>query len=152
MTAAVGSAAPDFELSNQHGQTVRLSELRGAPVVLVFYPYAFTGVCSGELTALQQSLDGFTAAGARVLAISTDTMYALRVFAERLGLGFDLLSDFWPHGAVARSYGVFDEELGCALRGSFVLDAGGRITWSVCNAIGDARDIGEHLRAVSAGG
>lgn len=148
MTVPEPVEAPDFALQNQHGQTVRLSELRGTPVVLVFYPYAFTGVCSGELAQLQQSLGGFTAAGARVLAISTDTMYALRVFAEQLGLGFDLLSDFWPHGAVARSYGVFDEERGCAVRGSFVLDADGRVTWSVRNAIGDARDIGEHLRAV----
>lgn len=143
--------APDFTLRNQHGEIVRLSRLRGTPVVLVFYPYAFTGVCSGEMAAVQQALGDFTAAGARVLAVSTDTMYALRVFAEQLGLGFDLLSDFWPHGEVARAYGVFDEELGCAVRGSFVLDAEGRVTWSVRNAIGDARDIGEHLRAVQAG-
>ncbi|GAB3912434.1 peroxiredoxin [Microlunatus endophyticus] len=143
--------APDFALRNQHGEIVRLSDLRGAPVVVVFYPYAFTGVCSGEMTALQQSLGDFTAAGARVLAVSTDTMYALRVFADQLGLGFDLLSDFWPHGEIARAYDVFDDELGCAVRGSFVLDAEGRLTWSVRNAIGDARDIGEHLRAVQAG-
>ncbi|MBO0812460.1 MAG: peroxiredoxin [Microlunatus sp.] len=148
MTVEIGSTAPDFALRNQHGEAVRLNELRGAPAVLVFYPYAFTGVCSGELAALQQSLADFAAAGARVLAISTDTMYALRVFAEQLGLEFDLLSDFWPHGAVARSYGVFDEDLGCAIRGSFVLDADGRVTWSVRNAVTDARDIGEHLSAV----
>lgn len=152
MTPEAGSTARDFELPNQHGQTVRLTELRGAPVVLVFYPYAFTGVCSGELSALQEALADFTAAGARVLAVSTDTMYALRVFGDQLGLGFDLLSDFWPHGGVAKSYGVFDDELGCAVRGSFVLDADGRVTWSVRNAIGDARDIGEHLRAVRGGG
>lgn len=148
---ADGSIAPEFALRNQHGELVQLAGLRGAPAVLVFYPYAFTGVCSGELSALQQSLAAFTSAGARVLAISTDTPYALRVFADQLGLGFDLLSDFWPHGAVARSYGVFDEELGCAVRGSFVLDADGRVSWSVRNAIADARDIDEHLRAVQAG-
>lgn len=146
-----GSLAPDFGLKNQHGEVVRLSDGRGTPKVLVFYPYAFTGVCSGEMTALQQSLAAFTEAGARVLAISTDTMYALRVFADQLGLGFDLLSDFWPHGEVARAYGVFDEELGCAVRGSYVLDADQRVTWSVRNAIADARDIGEHLRAVQSG-
>jgi mycoredoxin-dependent peroxiredoxin len=151
LTLDVGEPAPDFSLPNQHGQTISLSSLRGAPAVLVFYPYAFTGVCSGEISALQDALDEFTAAGARVLAISVDTMYALRVFADRLGVEFDLLSDFWPHGEVARSYGVFDDELGCAIRGSFVLDAGGTITWTVRNAIGDARDIGEHLRAVTAG-
>lgn len=148
---AGGSIAPEFALRNQHGELVRLAGLRGAPAVLVFFPYAFTGVCSGEMSALQQSLAGFTGAGARVLAISTDTPYALRVFADQLGLGFDLLSDFWPHGEVARAYGVFDEELGCAIRGSFVLDADGRVTWSVRNAIAEARDIDEHLRAVQAG-
>lgn len=147
---AEGSVAPDFALRNQHGEVVQLAGLRGVPVLLVFYPYAFTGVCSGELTALQQSLAGFRQAGARVLAISTDTPYALRVFADQLGLGFDLLSDFWPHGEVAKAYGVFDEELGCAVRGSFVLDADGRVTWSVRNAIADARDISQHLRAVQA--
>jgi peroxiredoxin len=147
-SVAVGSPAPDFELRNQHGETVRLSELRGSPVVLVFYPYAFTGVCSSEMAAIQESLADFSAAGARVLAISTDTMYALRVFADQLGLGFELLSDFWPHGAVAASYGVFDQELGCAVRGSFVLDADGTVSWSVRNAIGSARDISEHLAAV----
>ena len=147
-----GSVAPEFALQNQHGEVVRLADLRGAPAVLVFYPYAFTGVCSGEMAALQRSLAGFVEAGARVLAISTDTLYALRVFADQLGLAFDLLSDFWPHGEVARAYGVFDAGRGCAVRGSFVLDADGRVTWSVRNAIADARDIDEHLRAVQAEG
>jgi len=144
--------AAEFALRNQHGEVVRRSELNGAPAVLLFFPYAFTGVCSAELTAVQQSLPGFVEAGARVLAISTDTVYALRVFADQLGLGFDVLSDFWPHGEVAKAYGVFDEELGCAVRGSFVLDADGRVIWSVRNAIADARDIDEHLRVVQAGG
>lgn len=147
-STTLGSIAPEFALQNQHGEVVRLSDLRGALVVLVFYPYAFTGVCSGEMTALQESLPGFVEAGARVLAISTDTMYTVRVFADQLGLGFDLLSDFWPHGEVAKAYGVFDEELGCAVRGSFVLGADGRVTWSVRNAIADPRDIDQHLRAV----
>jgi peroxiredoxin len=150
MSVAVGSPAPDFELRNQHGQIVRLSGLRGSPVVLVFFPYAFTGVCSSELSAVQRSLSDFSAAGARVLALSTDTMYALRVFADQLGLGFELLSDFWPHGSVATRYGVFDQDLGCAVRGSFVIDSEGIIIWSVRNAIGSARDIGEHLDAVRA--
>jgi len=136
-------------LRNQHGETISRADLRGAPALLVFFPYAFSGICSRELAELQEALDDFRAAGARVLAISVDTVYALRTFADQLGLGFDLLSDFWPHGAVASSYGVFDAELGCAIRGSFVLDADGTVAWSVRNEIGSARDIGEHLRAVT---
>ncbi|SDT29075.1 peroxiredoxin [Microlunatus soli] len=146
---SLGAAAPDFSLQDQHGQTISRADLLGAPAVLVFYPYAFSGICSSELGQLQTSMPDFTAAGTRVLAISVDTIFALRTFADQLGLGFSLLSDFWPHGAVARAFGVFDEERGCAVRGSFVLDADGVVRWSVCNEIGAARDIGEHLRAVS---
>jgi len=147
----LGAVAPDFTARNQHGEDVVLSSLRGAPVVLVFYPFAFTGICTGELTGLRDRRADLDAAGARVLAVSTDTMFALRVFDETEHLGFDLLSDHWPHGGIARTYGVFDEEVGCALRGSFVLDADGVITWKTVNRIGEARDIGEHLAALGAG-
>lgn len=148
-SAAVGELAPDFTSDNQHGQPVTLSALRGAPVVLVFYPFAFTGICTGELAEIQQHLDDVRSIGARVLAISTDTMFSLRVFADQQGFEFDLLSDHWPHGAIATAYGIFDADVGCALRGSFVLDAGGFITWKVVNQIGEARDIAEHLVALT---
>lgn len=148
MIQGLDRPAPEFSLQDQHGQTISNTDLRGAPAVLVFYPYAFSGICSSELGELQAASGDFTAAGARVLAISVDTIFALRTFADQLGLGFSLLSDFWPHGAVARSFGVFDEERGCAIRGSFVLDADGIIRWAVRNEIGAARDIGDHLRAV----
>jgi peroxiredoxin len=148
-TAEIGSVAPDFTTRNQHGEPVTLRDLRGAPVVLIFYPFAFTGICTGELAQVQQGLADFRAAGARVLALSTDTFVTLRVFAEREGFDFDLLSDHWPHGAIASAYGVFDAEVGCALRGSFVLDADGVVTWKVVNAIGEARDIASHLAAVA---
>ncbi|HEX8488363.1 MAG TPA: peroxiredoxin [Propionibacteriaceae bacterium] len=141
--------APDFSTRNSHGQTVTLSELRGAPVLLVFYPFAFTGICTGELTGIQQQLPQLRASGARVLAISTDTMFALRVFGEQEQLDLELLSDHWPHGAIASSYGVFDPEVGCALRGTFVLDADGVVTWRVVNQIGEARDVAAHLTALS---
>jgi peroxiredoxin len=143
----VGSAAPDFELRNQHGQTVRLTELRGRPVLLVFYPYAFTGVCTGELGVLRDEFSGDDAP-AEVLAVSCDTTFALRVFAEQEGLEFAMLSDFWPHGSVTRAYGVFDDERGCPLRGTFVIDADGVVVWSVVNAIPDARDAQEYRRVL----
>jgi peroxiredoxin len=148
---AVGDLAPNFSTRNSHGETMTLSDLRGAPVLLVFYPFAFTGICTGELSGIQEQLPQLRAVGARVLAISTDTMFTLRVFAEQEQLELDLLSDHWPHGAIASSYGVFDREIGCALRGSFVLDAGGVVTWRVVNQIGEPRDLAAHLTALAAG-
>jgi peroxiredoxin len=146
----VGQTAPDFTARNQHGQTVTRADLLGAPAVLVFYPFAFSGICTSELGALRDGLASTTTVDARVLAISCDPMFALRAFADAEGLGFDLLSDHWPHGRVAQDYGVFDEQRGIARRGSFVLDAGGTITWSVLTGLGEPRRIAEHLQALSA--
>ena len=144
----VGQPAPDFTARNQHGQQVTRAGLLGAPVVLVFYPWAFSGICTSELCALRDDLAQFTAVDARVLAISCDPMFALRAFSEAEGLSFDLLSDHWPHGGIAQSYGVFDPELGVARRGSFVLDAEGTITWSILTGLGEARSIADHLQAL----
>jgi mycoredoxin-dependent peroxiredoxin len=140
----VGDVAPDFVLPDQHGQRVRLSELRGRPVVLVFYPFAFTGVCTGELRELR---DGMAPSG-QLIVVSCDTMFAQRVFAEQEGFEFPMLSDFWPHGETARAYGVFDAERGCARRGTFVIDADGKIAWSVLNTIAEARDVRDYQRVV----
>ncbi|AUG77052.1 Peroxiredoxin [Kitasatospora sp. MMS16-BH015] len=151
MAIEVGTRAPDFELKNQHGESVRLSELAGErAVVLVFYPYAFTGVCTGEVGAIQQELVGLQNDSVQVLAVSCDSPFTLRVFAEQEGLDFPLLSDFWPHGAAARAYGVFDEAKGCAVRGSFVIDKAGTVRWSVVNGLPEARDVQEYLAAVAA--
>ena len=142
--------APDFELPDQHGAPVRLSSFHGRrAVVLVFFPWAFTGVCTGELHALWDAREWLADDEVQLLAVSCDSMFGLRVFDEREGLGFPLLSDFWPHGAVARAYGVFDEERGCALRGTFVLDRNGDVRWSVVNDVPDARSLDEVLRALS---
>lgn len=144
----VGQAAPEFTARNQHGQEITRSSLLGRPAVLVFYPWAFSGICTGELCALRDDLAQFTAVQARVLAISCDPMFTLRAFADAEGLTFDLLADHWPHGRIAQSYGVFDAEWGVARRGSFVLDADGRVSWSVVTGIGEARSIAEHLQAL----
>ena len=88
----------------------------------MFYPWAFSNVCTGEMTGIRDRLDEFMTFDTEVLAISTDPTYSLRVFADTDGLNFPLLSDFWPHGAVAQSYGVFDAERGVARRSSFVVD------------------------------
>ncbi|MFH5823363.1 peroxiredoxin [Georgenia sp. AZ-5] len=146
---AVGAAAPDFELPDTHGTPVRLSALRGTPVALVFFPFVFSGICTSELCELRDNLGEFAARGVRLLAISTDAMFAQRAWAEAEGFGFDLLSDFWPHGEAARAYGVLDESDGHALRGSFLLDADGVVRWSVVNPRGQARDLDAYRGALA---
>jgi peroxiredoxin len=151
MTLQVGDEAPDFALRNQHGETVRLSDFRGGKaVVVMFYPWAFTGVCGGELHELQKHLDEFQNDDVALLAISCDAMYALRAFADREGFTFPLLADVWPHGEVATSYGVFDAKVGAAVRGTFVVDKAGVLRWSVINAIPDARDLDDYRAALAA--
>jgi peroxiredoxin len=148
---SVGDQAPDFELRDQHGQPVRLSSLRGHKAALVvFYPWAFTGVCGSELDVLQRQQDEIVSDDVALFAVSTDSMYALRAFADQRGLTFPLLSDFWPHGAVASAYGVFSEEIGIALRGTFLVDRDGTVRWSVVNDIPDARDIDDYKKAIAA--
>jgi peroxiredoxin len=143
---AVGSPAPDFRLRDQFGQDVSLSSYAGhKSIALVFFPWAFSNVCTGEMAGIRARLAEFMTFGSEVLAISCDPTYSLRVFADTDGLNFPLLSDFWPHGAVASAYGVFDPERGVALRSSFVVDKSGIIRWAVHNEIGDERDLDEHV-------
>lgn len=151
MAPQAGDEAPDFALRNQHGETVRLSDFRGRKaVVVVFFPWAFSGVCGGELHELQQHLDEFQNDDVAVLTISTDAMYALRAYADRERFGFPLLADFWPHGEVASSYGVLHEGLGVATRGTFVVAKDGVVAWAVTNAIGDARRLDDYRTALAA--
>ncbi|GAA1584319.1 peroxiredoxin [Kribbella sancticallisti] len=151
MTAAVprvGSQAPDFIARSQHGEPFRLSEYHGRrAVVLVFYPYAFSRVCTSELGALRDRPD--LLAGAEIVAISCDPMFTLRAYAESERLEFALLSDFWPHGAIASQYGVFDAERGCAGRGTFVVDQAGIVRWSVVNPFGEARNPDDYAEALA---
>ncbi|MFD7609537.1 peroxiredoxin [Streptomyces sp. NPDC059828] len=151
MAIEVGSEAPDFTLKDNHGRTVTLAGFRGEKnVVLVFYPFAFTGVCTGELAALRDEMTLFVNDDTQLLAVSTDSMHTLRVFAEQEGLEFPLLSDFWPHGEAARAYGVFAEDKGCAVRGTFVIDKAGVVRWSVVNDLPDARDLHDYVKALDA--
>lgn len=147
---AVGEPAPDFELVNQFGEPVRLSEFRGRNVVIVFYPFAFSGICTGELCEIRDNLSLFDGADAAVLAISVDSKFAQRAYAEKEGYAFDLLADFWPHGAVAERYGVFDAASGMAKRGTFIIDAAGTVRYVVVNPRGQARDL-DGYRAALAG-
>lgn len=147
----VGQEAPDFTLRDQHGAEVTLSAFRGEhPVVVMFYPFAFSGICTNELSGVRDRLPGFTQHGASVLAVSCDPIFTLRAFADAEGYAFGLLSDFWPHGSVARAYGVFDEGRGCALRGSYVVDQDGVVRWKVEHGLPEARDLQAHLDALDA--
>lgn len=150
MTGVVGQPAPDFTARNQHGEPVTLSSLRGAPAVVLFYPWAFSGICRAELTAVRDDHQRFVDRGVRVVAVSCDAMFTLRAYADAERIGFDLLTDHWPHGAIARAYQVFDSEAGCALRGTFVLDAEGVVTWRVVNGIGEPRDLADVLGQLAA--
>lgn len=146
-----GDSAPDFTLRDQFGQDVTLSSYRGRKAVaLFFYPYAFSGVCTGELGGIRERLDEFLTFDTEILAISCDPTYALRAFADTDGLNFPLLSDFWPHGAVASTYGVFNPVKGSAERSSFVVDKEGVVRWSVHNARHEARDLDAHLEQLRA--
>jgi mycoredoxin-dependent peroxiredoxin len=149
MAVEVGDRAPDFELKDQHGAPVKLSDYRGKKVVLVFYPLAFSGVCQGELCEIRDDLPSFGEADAQILAVSVDSMFSHRSWAEQQGYEFPLLSDFWPHGQVAQEYGVFDDNRGVATRGTFILDAEGVVRWKVVNAIPDARDLNEYRKVLA---
>jgi peroxiredoxin len=151
MRLELGRPAPDFTLRDQHGQSIALSSYRGRKaVVVMFYPFAFSSVCTGELSAVRDNLSDFESDAVQVLAISCDPVYSLRVFAERDGLTFPLLSDFWPHGATAKAYGVFNEERGCPDRSTYIIDREGSVAWSVHNAMPRARDLREQAAALAA--
>jgi peroxiredoxin len=149
MSVTVGQVAPDFTLVNQDGDKVTLSQFRGRKVVLVFYPFAFSALCTGELCALRDRRGDFDD-DTVLLGVSVDTKYALKVFAEQEGLGFDLLSDFWPHGAVAQEYGVFLPDAGGkATRATFVIDREGVVRWAVINGPGEPRDPADYRAALA---
>lgn len=147
----LGGLAPDFTLRDQFGQDVTLSSFRGRKAVAIFfYPFAFSGVCTGEMTGIRDRLAEFLTFETEVLGVSCDPVYALRAFADQDGINFPLLSDFWPHGEVARAYDVFDEAKGCPRRSSYIVDREGRVRWSVHNAMPDGRDLDEHLKQLLA--
>ena len=151
MALAIGSVAPDFELLNQHGEKISLSSFKGKKnVVVLFYPFAFSGICTGELCALRDDLSAFQNENVELVAISCDPMYANKVFAEQEGYKFQVLSDFWPHGAIAKAYGVFEESRGCATRGTFIVDKDGNLKWQVVNTIGEARNVVAYKEALAA--
>lgn len=141
LVPAIGQVAPDFTLRSQNGEDISLARLRGRNVAIIFYPFAFSGICTGELGEVRDTLEDFQTDDVQVLAISCDPMYSLRAWADAEGYFFPLLSDFWPHGRVASSYGVFDQSQGRPTRGTFLLDAAGVVRWSLVLEAGQRRDF-----------
>jgi peroxiredoxin (alkyl hydroperoxide reductase subunit C) len=150
MALEVGSEAPDFTLRNEEGEEVTLSSLRGGNVVLVFYPLAFSGICTKELHDITDIKDKFAGASAEVYGISVDSPFALKAFKRDEGLEPHLLSDFHPKGAVAQQYGAYLDQVGIATRATYVIDKDGRIAWKQVNNPGEARDQQQVIEALAA--
>ena len=151
MVIQVGEVAPDFTLSNQHGEELTLSELVAeGPVALVFFPLAFSGICTCELCELRDNLAVFNDAKVRLVGVSVDAVCSLKVWAEQEGYEFSILSDFWPHGAVAREYGAFVEERGIATRATVIIGEDRKVLASFETSPGEARDFAAYREAVAA--
>ena len=143
----IGDPAPDFTLKSQHGEDISLSSFRGTPVVLVFFPFAFSGICTSEFAEIRDRRSELD--GAEVLAVSCDHFHANRAFSDAQHLEFSVLSDFWPHGEVSRAYGIFNADVGVDERGTFVIDGAGFLRWKVAHGIGEARDLGAYREALA---
>lgn len=152
MTIEVGTAAPDFDLDLGGGKRLRLSDFRGRRnVLLVFHPFAFTPVCDEEARDLEENLDAFTDAETDPVLVSCDPPASRRAWKEQLGLSYTVAADFWPHGAVARAYGVFDERTGAPIRGTFLIDKGGTVVWTLVHDADSRRgELASGLLAASA--
>ncbi len=152
MALAVGDTAPDFTLKDQDGTEYTLSSFRGEkPVVLVFVPFAFTGVCQGEFCELSENLESFNAAGVQLFGITCDRQFSLKEWATQQGFTFPVLSDGWPHGAVAQAYDCFNEDLGCAMRRTVVINADGDISAIFdSGGLGEPRQLEQYTEAIGA--
>ncbi|HEX3789013.1 MAG TPA: peroxiredoxin [Pseudonocardiaceae bacterium] len=151
MAVEVGSKAPDFTLNDYNREKVSLASFQGKKnVLLVFYPFAFSGTCTGELCQVRDELGEYQNDTVQVLGVSVDTVFSLKKWAEQEGYTFPLLSDYWPHGEVAQAYGVFNEGGGMANRGTFLIDTEGVVRFAEVNQPGEARDQSAWKKAIAA--
>jgi peroxiredoxin len=145
----VGQPAPDFTLKDQQGKKVSLSDYKGVKnVVVVFYPFAFSGICTGELCEIRDNLGDFESDDVQVLAISCDHMFTQRAWSDVEGYFFPMLSDYWPHGATAQAYGVFEQSGGFSTRGTFLIDREGIVRWTLVNGSSQRRDFSGYRSAL----
>jgi len=145
----VGQVAPDFTIQDQQGRSVSLSDFRGIKnVVVVFYPFAFSGICTGELCEIRDNLGDFESDDVQVLAVSCDHMFTQRAWSDAEGYFFPMLSDYWPHGATAQAYGVFEQSGGFSTRGTFLIDRDGIVRWTLVNGRSQRRDFAGYRAAL----
>ena len=146
MAVRTGDVAPEFDLEVGHHERVILSEVRShANVLLVFHPFAYTPVCEDEARDLQENLQSFRDAGTEIVFVSCDPSAARQAWKKELGAEYTFASDFWPHGAAAKAYDVFNEERGAPVRGTFLIDKDGTVVWSLVH-----RDNARRTELVSA--
>ena len=140
MKVTTGERAPEFDLEVTHQERVRLSDFRGrSNVLLVFHPFAFTPVCEDEARDLQENLDSFRNAQTEIVFVSCDPSAARQAWKKELGVEYTFASDFWPHGEAAKRYGVFNDETGAPIRGTFLIDRDGTVIWSLVKDDGTRR-------------
>jgi len=150
MTVEVGSQAPDFTLSDTNKEKVSLESLRSDKnVLLVFFPFAFSGICTVELCQVRDEITEYQNDKVQVVGISVDAPFSLKAWAQQEGYTFPLLADFWPHGEVAQAYGVFNEASGMANRGTFLIDTTGVVRFAEVNQPGEARDQNAWKKAIA---
>ena len=150
MTATIGQPAPDFELPDQEGNATSLTSLKGAKSLVVFIPFPFTGICDGEVCAIRDDVGALSDLDARVVVITCHARPTNARWAQEHGIDFPVLSDFWPHGAVASAYGTFNDKLGVADRTTYVLDSDGIIQDIVASdSLGTAREHDAYAAALA---
>jgi peroxiredoxin len=148
----VGSKAPDFALKDQNGKAVRLSGLAGKKVLLSFRPLAWTAVCHDQMRALEENHAQFDELNTLALGIGVDSMPSNKAWAESMGIkNTRLLSDFWPHGAVAKAYGIFRESDGFSERANILINERGKVIFAQTYPIAQQPDVEEILEALRGG-
>lgn len=150
MTVEIGKPAPDFELRSTTGDKIKLSDFRGRKhVLLVFYPFAFSRVCTSEFCGLRDENPDIISSDVEVLGISPDSAFTLKAWKQAENFPNEFVADFWPHGKVAQDYGVFIDAAGCPKRGSFLIDKEGILRWMEVSEDGSARDQAGWRRALA---
>ena len=154
MAVTTGDQAPEFDLEVTHEERVRLADYRGrSNVLLVFHPFAFTPVCEDEARDLQENLESFRNAQTEIVFVSCDPSPARQAWKEELGAEYTFASDFWPHGEVSKTYGVFNESNGSPHRGTFLIGRDGTVIWSLVKERDERRTemVPDSLEALATG-
>lgn len=150
MTLDIGQEAPDFELRATTGDLVKLSDFRGSKnVMLVFYPFAFSRVCTSEFCGLRDTNPDIESDEVAVFGISCDSLFTLRAWKKAENYPNEFLADYWPHGQVSRDYGVFVDAIGAPSRGTFLIDKQGVLAWMEAGEYGTPRDQGGWRKALA---